>query len=144
MESLITRKTQLLIIDDFNLHLKDSTQPSSICFLDLLTQFGLLQHVNETTHLLIVILDLVITSVNGKVQGLLVYPPTISDPSFIQLSCCFERRFRRTKDPAGGFRPILEPDLRLVLSSSSLKCCEVDSLPPCIVVDIWHDIVPFV
>src|SRR5688572_30925028 len=61
LESLITRNSQLLIIGDFNLHLEDPSLPPSKRFLDLLTQFGLRQHVSGSTHLHGGTLDLVIT-----------------------------------------------------------------------------------
>ena len=84
LECLIRRNSQLLIMGNFNLPLKDETNPDSISFRDILTQFGLRQHVNETTHRLGCILDLVITADNEQVRDLQVQPPTISDHAYIQ------------------------------------------------------------
>jgi len=69
---------------DFNLPLKDQTDPDSISFRDILSQFGLRQHINETTHKLGGFLDLVITADNEQVRDLKVQPPTISDHAYIQ------------------------------------------------------------
>src|SRR6218665_3532821 len=41
------------------------------------------------------------------------------------------------------FRPILETDLRRLLISCNLKSCELDPLPPFIIVDVVDDIAPF-
>ncbi len=84
LECLITRNSQLLIMGDFNLPLKDQTDPDSISFRDILSQFGLRQHINETTHKLGGFLDLVITADNEQVRDLKVQPPTISDHAYIQ------------------------------------------------------------
>ena len=84
LESLITRNSQLVILGDFNLHLEDHTSPTSSRFLDLLTQFGLRQHVGEATHRSGGCLDLVITSDDDQVDDLQILPPTLSDHSFVQ------------------------------------------------------------
>src|SRR6218665_1869282 len=84
LECLITRNSQLLIMGDFNLPLKDQTDPDSISFRDILSQIGLRQHINETTHKLGGILDLVITADNEQVRDFQVQPPTISDHAYIQ------------------------------------------------------------
>src|ERR1043165_9050796 len=86
LESLVTRNSQLLIVGDFNLHLQDLTEPASSRFLDLLSQFGLRQHVNVATHLQGGFLDLIITSDNEQIDDLHVHPPTLSDHSFIEFS----------------------------------------------------------
>jgi Reverse transcriptase (RNA-dependent DNA polymerase) len=83
LEILITRNSQLVILGDFNLPLKEPSLPVSVRFLDLLSQFGLRQHINQPTHILGGHLDLVITSTDDQVDDLLVYPPTISDHSAI-------------------------------------------------------------
>src|SRR6218665_948691 len=100
LECLITRNSQLLIMCDFNLHLKDQANPDSIFFCDILTQFGLRQHVNETTHKMGGILDLVITADNEQVRDLQVQPPTISDHAYIQfwLSHLHSHAIRKIRD----------------------------------------------
>src|ERR1043165_9200931 len=42
-----------------------------------------------------------------------------------------------------NFRPILESELRHLLSTSNLKSWELDPLPPFVIVDVLDDIVPF-
>ena len=83
LECIVTRNSQLVIISDFNIHQEDTTDSATIRFLDLLRQFGLLQHVKETTYLSGGILDLVITTDDTIVRKLKVQPPTISDHSFM-------------------------------------------------------------
>src|SRR6218665_2430946 len=42
-----------------------------------------------------------------------------------------------------NFRPVLESDLRSVLSAVNLKSCELDPLPPFIIVELLDDVAPF-
>jgi len=86
LEILITRNSQLIILGDFNIHLEEPTLPTSIRFLDLLSQFGLRQHINQPTHVLGGHLDLVITSDDDQVDDLTVTPPTLSDHSVISFT----------------------------------------------------------
>ena len=86
LESLITRNTQLTILGDFNIHLEDPTDPATVRLMDLLSHFGLLQHVKESTHLLGGILDLVITTDDGLAQELRVHPPVTSDHSLVEFT----------------------------------------------------------
>src|SRR6218665_3701520 len=49
LEGLITRKSQLIILGDFNIHVEDHVDSHSIQFSELLKQFGLHQHVRKPT-----------------------------------------------------------------------------------------------
>src|SRR6218665_2956117 len=51
--------------------------------------------------------------------------------------------FASTDSIFDGFRPILETYLRRLLISCNLKSCELDPLPPFIIVDVVDDIAPF-
>src|SRR6218665_2699336 len=42
-----------------------------------------------------------------------------------------------------NFRPVLESDLRSILSAVNLKFCELDALPPFIIVELLDDVAPF-
>ena len=42
-----------------------------------------------------------------------------------------------------GFKPITDADLRTVFSGVSLRSCELDPLPPFIIIDILDDFAPF-
>jgi len=86
LEVLITRNSQLIILCDFNIHLEEPTLPTSIRFLDLLSQFGLRQHINQPTHVLGGHLDLVITTDDDQVDNFTVTPPTLSDHSVISFT----------------------------------------------------------
>ena len=88
-ETIVTRNSQLIILGDFNIHLEEPTLPNSVRFLDLLTQFGLRQHINESTHLLGGYLDLVITGEDDQVDDLKILPPTLSDHSVITFTLPF-------------------------------------------------------
>jgi hypothetical protein len=83
LESIVTRNSQLVILGDFNIHLEESTESSTSQFLELLKQFGLVQHVKEITHCQGGILDLIITTDDTTVHELHVQPPIISDHSLI-------------------------------------------------------------
>jgi len=84
LESLITRNSQLLIIGDFNLHIENPSSSSTVRYLDILSQFGLRQHVDEPTHKLGGCLDHIITLDDQQIDELKVFPPTLSDHSVIQ------------------------------------------------------------
>ena len=49
-------------------------------------------------------------------------------------------KFSTTTSVIDGFRSILETDLRSVLTSVILKSCELDSLPPFIIMELLDDI----
>jgi hypothetical protein len=51
--------------------------------------------------------------------------------------------YTATESAFNDFRPILESELRHLLSTSNLKSCELDPLPPFVIVDVLDDIVPF-
>src|SRR5688572_26154042 len=51
--------------------------------------------------------------------------------------------FTPTTSAFEGFRPIMDSDLRSVLTSVNLKSCELDPLAPFIITDILDDIAPF-
>src|ERR1043165_4947374 len=70
LESIVTRNNQLVILGDFNIHLEESTESSTSQFLELLKQFGLVQHVKEITHRQGGMLDLIITTDDTTVQEL--------------------------------------------------------------------------
>ena len=86
LEILITRNSQLILLGDFNIHLEEPTLRDSARFLDLLSQFGLRQHITQPTHKLGGHLDLVITSDDDQVDDLTVTPPTLSDHAVINFT----------------------------------------------------------
>src|SRR6218665_1913338 len=53
--------TQLVLVGDLNLHLEDSSLPETVEFVAVLEQFGLKQHVTESTHVSGDWLDVVVT-----------------------------------------------------------------------------------
>ena len=61
LESLVLCKEQLLITGDFNIHVDDANDVEGKRFLDMLTSFGLNQHVNQPTHCNGHTLDLIVT-----------------------------------------------------------------------------------
>ena len=83
LESIATRNSQLLILGDFNIHLDSLADQNAIKFKETLCHFGLLQHINEPTHIKGHTLDLVITRDDCDVKDIRVYPPTISDHGLV-------------------------------------------------------------
>ena len=67
-----------------------------------------------------------------KIEGLRASTDGSSPPQYSTTEASFD-----------GFRSIVELELHRVISSSKLKSCELNSLPPFIVVDILDDIVDF-
>ena len=52
-------------------------------------------------------------------------------------------QYSHTENSFGGFRPILETELRQIIGSSNKKSCELDPLPPFVMVNILDDLAPF-
>src|SRR6218665_3962858 len=52
-------------------------------------------------------------------------------------------QFSTTTSTFDNFRLVLESDLRSVLSAVNLKSCELDPLPPFIIVELLDDVAPF-
>src|SRR6218665_2564583 len=51
--------------------------------------------------------------------------------------------FSTTECKFNGFHPNLDADLRRIISSSNQKSCELDPLPPFVIVNILDDIIAF-
>ena len=51
--------------------------------------------------------------------------------------------YSHTDNSFGGFRPILEMELRQIIGSSNKKSCKLDPLPPFVMVNILDDLAPF-
>ena len=84
LEQFSITSSSLLIVGDFNFHVEDPTDSSSLQFLNLLDLFNLSQHVKQATYNGKHILDLVITStVNNIVNKVNVFDPVISDHSAV-------------------------------------------------------------
>ena len=61
LENNITKnKGHLLLLGDFNIHLDKQDLPDTIIFQDFMDSFGLINHINQSTHTSNHILDLVI------------------------------------------------------------------------------------
>ncbi len=54
-------KDEVIICGDFNIHVNKPDDPNTMKFMDILSQFNLVQHINEPTHKLGNTLDLIIT-----------------------------------------------------------------------------------
>ena len=73
----------MIIVGDINVHLENPDDIHAEQFTELLTSFGLTQHVDSPTHNKGEILDLLITLSDCAVENLRVDPPIISDHSVI-------------------------------------------------------------
>src|SRR6218665_1480085 len=71
--------TQLVLVGDLNLHLEDSSLPETVEFVAVLGQFGLKQHVTESTHVSGGWRDVVGARDDCRVSDVIVSPPTFSD-----------------------------------------------------------------
>ncbi len=54
-------KDEFIICGDFNIHVNKLDDPNTKTFMDILSQFNLVQHINEATHKLGNTLDLMFT-----------------------------------------------------------------------------------
>ena len=67
LSQLVTKPGHLIIAGDFNEHVENSTDRKALDFLNMLSSFGLSQHVSESTHKSNHILDLFITSATDSI-----------------------------------------------------------------------------
>ena len=116
LESLMQLPGKLIIAGDFNLHLEDSTNSDSRKFMQILTNYGLIQHISTPTHLGGGILDLVITRSNlcdsldiKDIKS--VKTVTTSDHFLISFSCSFTHQNAATKVHMTG-RKICDIDIQ--------------------------------
>ncbi len=54
-------KDEVIICGDFNIHVNKPDNHNTKKFIDILSEFNLVQHINEPTHKLVTTLDLIIT-----------------------------------------------------------------------------------
>ena len=83
-----------MIAGDFNIHMEDTSDPDTIKFWTILTNYGLVQHCKTETHIAGGILDLVLTRTNIcdnlYIEDLeTVKTVTTSDHYFIKFNCSF-------------------------------------------------------
>ena len=87
LELLVLYSCPIIITGDFNIHLDDSDDVNTIKLCHLLDSFGLIQSVQEITHLLGRTLDVVITRRDLQVPVVRVgLPGEISDHSLLLVS----------------------------------------------------------
>ena len=72
LESVCVLSNEVLILGDFNIHLDKVDNSNVKHFLEILSDFNLLQHVSEPTHESGHILDLVISRPTGFVSNISV------------------------------------------------------------------------
>ena len=66
MESLLTAENRLIVLGDFNFHVEDPNNSDAQKFLTMIADFGLVQHVNVSTHIKGHTLDLVMSRVTDS------------------------------------------------------------------------------
>ena len=94
LDSLTQLPGKLIIAGDFNIHVEDHDDPATKKFMHLLSNYGLTQHVLNSTHIGGGILDLVLTRNNVcdllKIEDMkIVKTVTTSDHYFINFSIMF-------------------------------------------------------
>ena len=83
LESIATFNSKVIIVRDLNVYLENPNDIHAKQFAELLTSFGLTQHIDSPTHNKGGILDLLITRSDCVVENLRVDPPIISDHGVI-------------------------------------------------------------
>ena len=95
LECLLNLPGKLLICGDFNIHMENPECPDTKKFQTILSNYGLIQHVNEPTHIHGGTLDLVLTRINAcdnlQISNLQVAQSvTTSDHFLVRFSCKFD------------------------------------------------------
>ena len=102
LDSLVQLPGKVIIAGDFNIHVEDPTNPDTRKFMQILTNYGLIQHVSSSTHISGGILDLVITRKNScdylDIKNIeIIDTTTSSDHSLITFSCSFAHQNKSAK-----------------------------------------------
>ena len=79
LETLATFNSQLIITGDLNVHFEDANDRDTIRMNEMLSSFGLVQHVDQPTHNLGGVLDVIITRTDCNITDLRMDPPALSD-----------------------------------------------------------------
>jgi len=122
LESLATFNSQLLIAGDLNVHFDDPSCADAARLSNLLSSFGLTQHVTESTHSGGHALDVLITRTDYPVADISIDPPTISDHGVVSCSlpsACPARPALVTRS-ARGWSKLDRAAFRAALRSSPL------------------------
>ena len=82
LTQVLLGKRPILLAGDFNIHVDDISDPTARSFLDLLSAFGLSQHVHEPTHRSGHTLDLLVAH-EVVPDDISVSPLTLSDHSSV-------------------------------------------------------------
>ena len=84
LETLVVQSCPVVVGGDFNIHVDDPADPDAIKLAELLSSFGVTQHVTSATHQAGHTLDLVIAGPDVTVHDVKVGPPgSISDHSVV-------------------------------------------------------------
>lgn len=102
LDSLVDLPGKIMIAGDFNIHMEDAENPATKRMNQILSVYGMSQHINVATHIGGGILDLVITRDNAhdmlKVENVNVTRTvTSSDHFLISVSCSFPHKNRANK-----------------------------------------------
>ena len=116
LEYLINLPGKLLICGDFNIHIEDQNCPDTQRFQTIVSNYGLLQHVSEPTHIHGGTLDLVLTRSNAcdtlPISNLKVeQTATSSDHYFVGFSCKFDHASNKHEKVKVKARNLKEIDL---------------------------------
>ena len=88
-KTVSTYNSQVLITGDFNIHVDLSSDIHADRLNSLISDYDLVQCVQEATHVLGHTLDLVIVRSDCAISNLLVDPPSLSDHGIIHYSIPF-------------------------------------------------------
>ena len=117
LDSLTHLPGRLIIAGDFNIHVEDLTDPDTITFIHLISNYGLIQHISISTHIGGGILDLVLTRSNAcdmlNIKDInVVKTVTTSDHYFVNFSIAFPHHKGSHKEDMVG-RKISDIDMNL-------------------------------
>ena len=123
LEHVSTLSTYLLLAGDFNVHVERQHDPHTSSLIKIFDMFQLHNWVNEPTHALGGILDLIVSSSNLTISNCKVFPCEIfSDHSFIQASLPFhKKRFARAKKLVRSWNRMDENNFVSLINNSPIS-----------------------
>ena len=139
LEDIAIVKKNLIILGDFNIHIDESKSIHTQNFLNMITTFGLIQHVQQATHSGGHILDLILTRDSESVNNLTTDDALLSDHFALSFTLSTNKPpLPKREITYRNFKSIDVESFNKDIASSPLVSCE--STDPNYLADTYNNV----
>ena len=131
LEHITLMGSQIIVAGDFNVHVERAIDPHTISLIEIFDEFNLVNRINESTHVMEGILDLIVTSHDLPVINRKIYPSgTFSDHSLIHVCFFIEPNICKSKKKlVRSWKRMDECNFISLIKNSSIgKPCESNNV----------------